>query len=98
MGLHIIITGPIYPGSGNTGGARVDVQSDLTTAATTVIASRTLTAAQLAVAGAHYYIPVPLVAVKEFLRFLWTNLATAATVNFTGSIIAWFGPRTGGEQ
>jgi hypothetical protein len=98
MGLHIIITGPIYPGAGNTGGARVDVQSNATTAATSVIASRTFTAAQLAVAGAHYFIPVNLVAVLEFLRFLWTNLATAATVNFTGSIVAWFGPKTGGEQ
>lgn len=98
MGVHIIITGPVYPGAGNTGGARCDVQSDSTTAATTVIASRTFTAAQLAVAGAHYWIPVPLVAVKEFLRFLWTNLATAATVNFTGSIVAWFGPKSGGEQ
>jgi hypothetical protein len=98
MGLHILITGPISPGSGNTGGARVDVQSNATTGATSVIASRTFTQAQLAVAGAHYFIPVNLVAVLEFLRFLWTNLATAATVNFTGSIVAWFGPKTGGEQ
>jgi hypothetical protein len=98
MGLHIIITGPITPGSGNTGGARVDVQSAATTAATAVIASRTFTQAQLAVAGAHYFIPVNLVAVLEFLRFLWTNLATAATVNFAGNIVAWFGPKTGGEM
>lgn len=98
MGLHIVITGPVYPGSGNTGGARVDVQSNATTGATSVIASRTFTAAQLAVGGAHYFIPVNLVGVLEFLRFLWTNLATAATDNFTGSIVAWFGPKTGGER
>jgi len=98
MGVHILITGPVVAGSGNTGGARCDVQSNATTAATSVIASRTFTPAQLAVGGAHYFIPVNLVSVLQFLRFLWTNLATAATVNFTGSIVAWFGPRTGGEQ
>lgn len=98
LGVHFIITGPIYAGTGNTGGARVDIQSGVATAVTAVIASRTFTAAQLAVAGAHYFIPVSGAAVLEFLRFLWTNLATAATVNFTGSIVAWFGPKTGGEQ
>jgi hypothetical protein len=35
-----------------------------------VIASRTFSAAQLGVAGAHYFIPVNLAAVLEFLRFL----------------------------
>ncbi len=97
MGVHIIITAGCYPGTSTTG-ARVDVQSGAATGATTVIASRTFTNAQLEVAGAHYFIPVPLVAVLEFLQFLWTNLPTASVVNFGGRIVAWFGPKTGGEQ
>lgn len=95
MGLHIIITSGFY-GAATLATVKIDVQSDPTTQATTIIASRTLTVAQLQVVGAHYFIPVNLVAVKEFLRFNWTN---AAAVNgFVGSIIAWFGPKTGAEQ
>lgn len=95
MGLHIVMTGPFY-GAATLATVRVDVQTAATTAATTIIASRTFTIAQLQVQGAHYFIPVSMAAVLQFLRFNWTH---AAAVNgYVGSIIAWFGPKTGGEQ
>ena len=93
-GLHILITGPVYGNSLTS--IKFDVESNSTTQATTVIASRTLTIAQLQVAGAHYYVPVSGAAVLEFLRFNATN--APANNGYVGSIVAWFGPKTGGEQ
>jgi len=66
-----------------------------TTNATTAIASRTLTLAQLAIAGAHYFVPVNGVAVLEFLRAYG---ALTGSNNVSGTCMMWFGPRTGGEQ
>jgi len=68
--------------------------SDTTTNATTAIASRTLTLAQMAVAGAHYFVPVQQSAVKEFLRAYG---AITGSNNVSGTCQMWFGPRTGGE-
>jgi hypothetical protein len=93
-GLHILVTGPVYGNSLTS--IKFDVESNSTTQATTVIASRTLTIAQLQVAGAHYYIPVIGAAVLEFLRFNATN--APANNGYVGSIVAWFGPKTGAEQ
>lgn len=93
MGIHIIITGPVYGNS--TTGARVDVTTSATATATTVINSRTFVIAQLQVQGAHYFIPVSLPNVLEFLRFNFVNIGAAN--GFVGSIIAWFGPCVGGE-
>jgi hypothetical protein len=93
MGVHILVTGPFYGNA--TATCQVDVCSNATTAATSAIATRTFTVSQLRVQGAHYWIPVPLVAVLEFLRFNWTN-NTGYT--YVGSIVSWFGPKTGGEQ
>lgn len=93
VGLHIMITGPFYGNA--TATVLVEVASDATTAATTVIASRTFTVAQLRVQGAHYFIPVNPMQVKEFLRFNWTN-NTGYT--YVGNIVAYFGPVTGGCQ
>lgn len=59
------------------------------------IAARTLTLAQLGVLGAHYFIPVNFGSVLEFLRFYGAVTGSNPT---TGTIIAWFGPPTGGEQ
>ena len=73
-----------------------NVVSAATTAATTpVIAARSLTLAQLAVVGAHYWIPVPGVSVLEFLR--WDAVLTGSYPT-TGTIYSWWGTRTGGEQ
>ncbi len=93
-GLHILVTGPVYGNSLTS--IKFDVESGAATQATTVIASRTLTIAQLQVAGAHYYVPVSGAAVLEFLRFNATN--APANNGYVGSIVAWFGPKTGGEQ
>ena len=93
-GLHILIAGPVYGNSLTS--IKFDVESGAATQATTVIASRTLTIAQLQVAGAHYYIPVIGAAVLEFLRFNATN--APANNGYVGSIVAWFGIRQGGEQ
>ena len=93
-GLHLLITGPVYGNSVTS--IKFDVESNSTTQATTVIASRTLTIAQLQVAGAHYYVPVSGAAVLEFLRFNATN--APANNGYVGSLVAWFGPKVGGEQ
>lgn len=96
MGLHIIVTA-----SFNT--LTSVLFSAVTSAATNAligsapnpIASRVLTLAQLQVVGAHYYIPVQLSAVLEFLRMYGAVTGSNTT---TGAITCWFGPRTGGEQ
>jgi len=92
-GLHLVMTGPFYGNA--TATVLVDVLSNATTAATSIIASRTFTVAQLRVQGAHYFIPVNPVAILEFLRFNWTNNTGNG---YVGSLVAWFGPSTGGEQ
>jgi hypothetical protein len=91
MGVHIVV-GAVF----NTlTSASFNVASAATTAATTVIASRVLTLAQLEIAGAHYYIPVSGNAVLRFLRFQAVLTGSDPT---TGTISAWYGPRVGGEQ
>lgn len=96
FGLHIIVTGAF-----NT---LTSVNFEVVTSATTgalvgsspnPIAARTLTLAQLQVIGAHYYIPVSGAAVLEFLRFYAALTGSDPTV---GSIVSWYGPKTGGEQ
>lgn len=96
MGLHIVITAACN----NLTSLLFDVCTSATTAALfnstpNPIASRTLTLAQLAIVGAHYYIPVQGSAVLEFLRAYMVLTGTAAT---DGYAIMWYGPRTGGEQ
>jgi hypothetical protein len=59
------------------------------------IAARTLTLAQLQVAGATYFIPVSGNAVLEFLRLYFALTGTDPTI---GTISSWWGPATGGEQ
>lgn len=59
------------------------------------IGARTLTLAQLGVVGAHYFIPFSFGACLEFLRFYGAVTGSNPT---TGTIGAWFGPKTGGEQ
>jgi hypothetical protein len=93
MGVHLVVSTAVAPGSMTSG--TVNVQSAATTNATTVIASRTFTLAQLAIAGAHYYIPVSGPAILEFLRCQFAGAAAGAS---SGTGVAWFGPKTGGEQ
>ena len=69
--------------------------SQATSAAANVIASRTLTLAQMQVLGACYFIPVNPNQMLEFNRFAAQPSGSNAS---SGSIIAWFGPRTGGEM
>jgi hypothetical protein len=59
------------------------------------IAARTLTLAQLQVAGAHYFIPVSGFAVLEFLRVYFLLTGTDPTI---GTIYVYWGPSSGGEQ
>lgn len=78
-----------------------EVVTSATTGATTsdIIASRTLTLAQLEVGASgfapHYFIPVPQSAILEFLRWYASLSGTDPT---QGTIVSWYGPRTGGEQ
>lgn len=94
FGVHIVVTGPVYGNSLTS--IAFNVESASTTNATTIIATRSLTIAQLQVAGAHYFIPVPGNAVLEFLR--WNAVNTPANNGYVGSIYSWWGPKAGGEQ
>jgi hypothetical protein len=93
MGVHVVIGAAIVPGSCTAG--VVNVLSAATSSATAIIATRTLTLAQLAVAGSHYFIPMNIATLLEFLRlnFIGTNAAVTS-----GTAVAWFGPICGGEQ
>jgi hypothetical protein len=96
LGVHIVV--------GSAFNTLTSINFEVCTSATTAalvgsapnpIAARTLTLAQLAVLGAHYFIPVQGVAVLEFLR--WYAALTGSDPT-TGTILSWWGPRTGGEQ
>lgn len=96
MGLHIIV--------GSAFNTLTSINFEVCTSATTnalvtsapnPIAARTLTLAQLQVAGAHYFIPVSGAAVLEFLRFYGAVTGANPTA---GTLVSWFGPKTGGEQ
>lgn len=92
FGVHIIVTSPFNTLTS----ILFDVVTAATTAATTpIIASRSLTLAQLDVNGAHYFIPTPSSAVLEFLR--WHATLTGSNPTF-GTITSYWGIRTGGEQ
>lgn len=91
MGIHVIVGAAFNTLTS----VLFNVQSAATTAATAIIGSRSLTLAQLGVVGAHYYIPLSLNAVLRFLR--WNAVLTGSDPT-TGTILSWFGPRTGGEQ
>ena len=98
MGIHLLITAPMLTAA--TTSIAFTVATSAATAAlyntaANVIGARTLTAAQLAVDGAHYFIPVLPGSVLEFLRWYAANAGGAAT---TGYLVSWYGPRTGGEQ
>jgi hypothetical protein len=95
-GVHIIVTAPFL--------AITSINFQVCTSANTaalysvaanVIASRSLTLAQLQVVGADYFIPVSNGAVLEFLRWYAALTGSNATA---GAIVSYFGPRTGGEQ
>lgn len=92
FGVHIIVTSPFNTLTS----ILFNVVSAATTAATTpIIAARSLTLTQLDVLGAHYYIGVPLAQVLEFLR--WDAVLTGSNPTL-GTIVSYWGPRTGGEQ
>ena len=93
-GVHVMVMSP-YNAVNSFSGLTVDVCSNATTAATSIIATRVLTQAQLAIEGLDYFIPVPQQAVLEFLRLHYT----VGTGNPTGgTLVAYWGPRTGGES
>lgn len=93
-GVHVMVMAP-YNTANSFSGLTIDVASNATASATTVIATRVLTQAQLAVGGADYFIPVPQQAVLEFMRLHYT----VGTGNPTaGYLVSYWGPRTGGES
>lgn len=59
------------------------------------IASRVFTLAQLGVVGAHYFIPVNF---ASALRWLFCYFQATTGVSNGGTVVVWFGPKTGGEQ
>jgi hypothetical protein len=95
FGVHIVVGGPVY-GAATLASIAFNVETGAATGATTIIATRSLTLAQLQVQGAHYWIPVPGNSVLEFLR--WNAVNSAAVNGYVGSIYSWWGPKCGGEQ
>jgi hypothetical protein len=91
FGVHIIVTSPFNTLTS----ILFNVVTAATASATTpIIAARSLTLAQLEVVGAHYYIPVNLFAVLEFLR--WDAVLTGSDPTL-GTIVSYWGPRMGNE-
>jgi hypothetical protein len=93
MGVHVIIGAVLVPGSMTAGS--IGVYTSASSSATTSIASRAFTLAQLAVAGAHYFIPVPGMAVLRYLRIGFSPTTAVCT---SGTAFCYYGPRAGGEQ
>ena len=98
MGIHLVVTAPMLTAA--TTSIAFSVLTSAATGAligtaTNIIAARTLSAAQLGVIGAHYFIPVNNASVLEFLRWYAANAGGVAT---TGYLASWYGPKTGGEQ
>ncbi len=96
QGVHLIISTAVTAGSGMTAG-NVIVSAGSANTLGTVLIQRQLTLAQLAVVGAHYFIPVPGAAraAYEFLGLYFQAVTYAAGA---GTGYAWYGPKTGGEQ
>jgi hypothetical protein len=95
FGIHIIVCSPTN--------LLTSVNFEVVTSATTgalignspnPIAARTLTLAQLQVAGAHYFIPVSGWSVLEFLRVYFALTGTDPTI---GTLFVYWGPSSGGE-
>ena len=98
FGLHILIGSAFYNASGFTSIAFAPCASATSGAVYgQAIASRTLTQAQLQVVGAHYFIPVNPASLLEFLA-VYATFSGATNYPTTGTILAWFGSMTGGEQ
>lgn len=92
VGVHIVVTSPFNTLTS----ILFNVVTAATASATTpIIAGRSLTLAQLDVVGAHYFIPVMGFAVLEFLR--WDAVLTGSDPTL-GTLVSWWGPKTGGEQ
>ena len=95
-GVHIIVSGVFnLLTSINFQVCTSSATAALYSVASNVIAARSFTLAQLEIPGIHYFIPVAGGAILEFLRFYAALTGTDPT---TGTIISWFGPKTGGEQ
>lgn len=94
MGVHLVISTTVVGTVGGQTAGIINVLSDSTTAATDIIASRTIPIAKL-IAGNHFFVPVPGAAVLEFLRCAFQAVTHAAD---SGTGVAWYGPKTGGEQ
>ncbi|MDD2657198.1 MAG: hypothetical protein PHD04_00870 [Candidatus Pacebacteria bacterium] len=83
FGLHVIITTSF----GNmTEGMDIQICSDSTASATTVIASRHLAVAEMT-AGKHFYIPAP-PSIAGYCRARWNVTSTAANA---GKLTGYFG-------
>jgi len=93
QGVHLIIGQAVSGGSITSG--TINVTSSAASSATAIVASRNFTSGQLGTSGAHYFIPVSGPAVLEFLRCAFVPNTGAAG---SGTGVAWYGPKTGGEQ
>lgn len=83
FGLHVIITTAFAT---LTEGMDIEICSDATAGATSVIASRHFAVGDL-VAGKHYYIPAPPTTL-QYVRARWHVTSTAATA---GKLSGYFG-------
>jgi hypothetical protein len=94
IGLHIVIT-EAYNSPMTS--ATIFINTSATNALTTgtVLTERVFTVAQLAVLGAHYFIPLP-PGSANILEFLAAGITVAGGTPTTGSVEMWFGPDADG--
>lgn len=97
FGLHIVL-GQAYNNScGNlTITALSSSTNNVTPSGNNNVASRTIPYADL-ITGTHFFIPINTWAVKEFNRFL-ASTSDANNNATSGTVMAWYGPPTGGEM
>jgi len=98
MGLHVIIT-EAYNSPMTS--ATIFINTSATNAQTTgtVLTERAFSVTQLAVLGAHYYIPLPPGGTPNspnILEFLAAGITVAGGTPTTGSVEMWFGPDADG--
>lgn len=97
FGLHVVLGQGYNNNCGNLTITAVSSNTSNTTATgNNNVASRTIPYAQL-LAGAHFFLPINGFAVQEFNRFL-ASTSNSTNNSTSGTVMAWYGPPTGGEQ
>jgi hypothetical protein len=97
-GLHVVVT-EAYNGPMTSATIFINTSATNALITGTVLTERVFTVAQLAVLGAHYFIPLPpggAASAPNILEFLAAGITVAGGTPTTGSVDMWFGPDADG--